>query len=154
MARSTLTNAEDYWLSQQGSQRYSVWSGRAFEKVCLNNIRLFLDARGTSGMFQAVTYWDFTGTDKEAGAEIDILIIYKGGLYEIVECKYYNDEFNITNEYARKLKNKAEQLSKNGLKKKKHEIIVSMLTTYGSKKFGSGYSNANISNDITISDMI
>ncbi len=65
---------------------------------------------------------------------IDILIEYTNNVYEIVECKFYNnDEFEITDKYKKNILNKINIFSKYGTKGK-FELKFAMLTSYGCKK--------------------
>ena len=154
IARSIILRSDNYWSKQYGSHAYSVWSGFAFEIACLNNIDLYLNARGTKGVYKNSAYWNYVSLDKEEqGAQIDILIEYENDAYEIVECKYYDDEFTISKDYAKNLKNKKQMFIKYGLNRKKYDIKMSMLTSYGTKK-NSWYDNVGINNNISIDDLL
>jgi AAA+ ATPase superfamily predicted ATPase len=93
-----------HWKSIATSQQYSIWSGFAFETIALLNIDLYLKARGTIGFAKSFSYWNHTvKSDEEKGAQIDILIEYDNNIYEIVECKFYNEEFEITADYKKNI---------------------------------------------------
>lgn len=142
-----------YWNSISTSQQYSVWSGFAFETLCLTNMDLFLDVRKTKGLMRNCSYWQFKSElEDEQGAQIDILIEYENNIYEIVECKFYSDEFEITDSYRKNILNKIKIFSEYGTKGK-FELKFSMLTSYGCKR-NSHFNALPISADIKISQMI
>lgn len=142
-----------YWNSIVTSQQYSIWSGFAFETVCLTNIDLYLDVRKTKGLMRSYSYWNHKSDNQdEQGAQIDILIEYTNNVYEIVECKFYNDEFEITDEYRKNILNKMNMFSKYGVKGK-FELKFAMLTSYGCKK-NSHFNSLPISDDVKISQFI
>lgn len=62
-----------------------------------------------------------------------MVVSYTDGLYDIVECKYYNKEFTITKSYEENLKHKLEMFKKYALTKKKYELRLVFLTVYGVK---------------------
>ncbi|MDQ7060682.1 MAG: ATP-binding protein [Sulfurimonas sp.] len=99
-----------YWSDISLSQKYAIWAGFMFETIAIINLPHYLKARGIQGVVKGASYWSYIDTTNSAkGAQIDIVVEYGNGIYDIVECKYYNDEYVITAEYAKKLKNKLKQ---------------------------------------------
>jgi len=135
-----------------GTQKYTIWAGFAFETACLINIDLYLKVRQTKGLVVSYGYWSHTGTDAEKGAQIDLLVEYKGGVYDIVECKFWNKPFEIDKDYADKIKNKIEVFTKHGCKGK-YDVKFIMLSTYGCAK-NSHYHAINPTADLMISDLL
>ena len=89
----------------------------------------------------------------EKGAQIDILIEYIGNTYDIVECKYYNDEFIIDKDYASNLQNKKEKFITHAIKNKKYDLKMIMLSTYGTK-INQYYNQIPIAKDIKLEDLM
>lgn len=147
--------SENYWNSIAISQKYAIWCGFMFETISMVNITLYAKARGIQGLIKGAYYWSYVDTLKEGnGAQIDIVVEYGNGIYDIVECKYYNDEYSISAEYAKKLKNKQVQFRKHGLNGKiKSEIKLVMLTTYGCKR-NKEFSSLNISADLLLENLL
>lgn len=109
------------------------------------------------GVFKNVSYWNYT-TNKnndytEKGAQIDLLVEYKNNNFDIVECKYSNKEYVITKTEKEKILNKKDMFIKYGLKDKKYDIKIIMLTTYGTSKQGH-YNNIPINDDINLQQML
>jgi predicted AAA+ superfamily ATPase len=132
----------DYWLHKSNSQSYAVWSGYAFEIVAIVNIQLYLRAVSRLGFFSGVYHWQYIAKSKEEqGAEIDMVVNYGNSIFDILECKYYNDEYVITKEYAKNLKNKLSMFRKYGLNsKQKAELRLVFLTSYGVKMNAEAHS--------------
>lgn len=141
-----------YFSSVMNSQRYAIWSGFAFEVLCVANIDLYLEARKTKGLAKSYGYWNFTGNDEDSGAQIDFIVEYENSIYDIVECKFYNKEFSISKDYKDKLLHKIEMFRKYGLKGK-YDIKLVMLSSYGCEK-NSHYNSLNITSDIKLSELL
>lgn len=157
LSKNDIVKLNNYWENIMEEDRYPIWTGFSFEMVCIKNIHLYLKERGLEGMFKSVQYWNFVknkDSDKEdKGAQIDLLVEYKNNNYDIVECKYVNSEFSITQEEYKKILNKKEMLIKHGLKNKKYDIKLIMLTTYGTK-INRYYNNLPINDDIKLNNML
>lgn len=155
LSKNEVSRLSKYWEKNYGTQAYAVWSGFAFELVSIVNIDLYTKERGMSGVYKGVSYWNYVASkdSNDKGAQIDMLVEYDNDVYDIVECKYYNDEFIITKDYAANLKNKKDMFIKHGLSKKKYDIKMVMLTSYGTTK-NSHYNNLNINADITLDALL
>jgi len=134
-SRNDIANLpNNYWTQKSSTQSYAVWSGYSFEIVSMINIHLYLKARGRSDFYSGVYYWQQKAKNEdEMGTQIDMVINYGNGIFDIVECKYYSDEYVITKEYATNLKNKISMFRKYGVGKKKSELRLVFLTAYGLK---------------------
>ena len=156
LSKNRVANlADDYWVEMVTTQKYAIWSGYSFESVIFSNIELYLQARSSKAHYQGVHYWEYRSKDKnESGTQIDMVVEYKHGLFDIVECKYYSDEFVISKSYEKNLRNKLTQFRKYALsKKRKSELKLVMLTSFGCKK-NSYYHGLNIADDIRLDDLI
>jgi hypothetical protein len=122
--------------------------------VCIANIELYLKARGLSAGVKSIGYWDYVSNDSdEKGVQIDIMIEYIGNTYDIVECKYYNDEFTIDKEYAQNLQNKKAIFIAKAIKNKKFDLKTVMLTTYGTK-INQYYNQIPIAKEMKLRDLM
>ena len=88
---------QGYWRREVEKQTFSIWSGYAFEMVIITNIELYLRVRGLQGVFSGVYHWNHIAKDEdEQGTQIDLVVSYGNSMFDIVECKYYNDEYTIS----------------------------------------------------------
>lgn len=141
-----------YFSSVLNSQSYNIWSGFAFEILCLTNIDLYLQTRMTKGLAKNYGYWKFVGNDENKGVQIDFIVEYENNIFDIVECKFYNKEFVISKEYKENLLHKIEMFKTHALKGK-YDIKLILLSSYGCEK-NSHYNSLNISQDITLSQLL
>ena len=74
-------------------------------------------------------------------------------MYEIVECKFYDAEYTITKEYVQNLANKKAKFIEHGIKTKRYDIRMSMLTSFGVAE-NAHFKNANIVANIKLCDML
>jgi len=154
LSKNDIASMIDYFETKSTSHDYIIWQGFAFEMVMMSNIGLYLKARGLSSALKSIGYWDYKadGVD-ESGVQIDIVIEYIGNTYDIVECKYYNDEFTIDKSYAKNIQNKKEKFVSKAIKNKKFDLKVVMLTTYGTK-INQYYNQIPIAKDIKLGDLV
>lgn len=157
LSKNDIASLNDYWNSQIDTQPYAIWTGFSFESICIMNIDLYLNARKVKSAFKSVSYWNYKANNEiedDKGAQIDFVVEYEHNLYDIVECKYYNDEFVITKDYASSLKNKLTKFKEYGIKaRSKYELKLVMLSTYGTK-INQYYNALNISQDIKLEQLL
>jgi len=146
LSKNDILQKKNYWESVMRSHAYSIWTGFSFELVCMINIHKYVEKRGLTGVYKGVSYWNHTSTHSEAneqGAQIDLLVEYENDCYDIVECKYHNDEVTITKEMKSNLINKKNMFIKYGLTKKKFDIKTIFISPYGVKE-NSHYNDVSI----------
>lgn len=127
----------------QTDHRKAIMNGYAFEIFARKNFSLIREELGRSGVDYEVFVFENEKT------QIDLLSKEKDGVFLLVECKNYSQEYELTMDYIQKLNNKAQELSNELEKKKlKNSIKTVFFTTYGTKRHRS-YSFVNVSlNDI------
>jgi len=136
-----------YWSKQMQTHSYSIWRGFAFESIILSNIHLYLRARGMSGANASYGYWSSQAREKgETGAQIDIVVDYGMGQYDIVECKYYKGEFEISKQYKKELENKLMMFRKYGVRQKKSAELRLVFVTAEGVKANNNFHELNVEN--------
>ncbi len=130
LSKNDIASLPDYFQSKSNSQDYIIWQGFAFEMVCLANIHLYLEKRGLSAGLKGLGHWSYK-SEQEDGAQIDLVIEYIGNTYDIIECKYSNNEFTIDKSYAKNLQNKKDKFIKYAIKNKKFDLKVVMISANG-----------------------
>jgi AAA+ ATPase superfamily predicted ATPase len=140
-------DSENYWSSLIDNARHRAWSGYAFEGVCLAHIRQIKKALGISGVLTCVSSWR-SRKETEPGAQVDLVIDRNDNVINLCEMKYANNEFVISADYERVLRNKRESF-----RQETHTntaLHLSMVTTYGVKN--NNYYGA-FQSQVTMSDL-
>lgn len=110
-------------------QKFSIFSGFAFEILAYNNIQIIKEEIKRAGFNTIVTKW------QNKNAQIDLLLSYSDNLFSIIECKNYNKiyDFNLEDEYE--LLNKRNEFLQNQKPtiRKKAKIDFILFSMFGSK---------------------
>lgn len=137
------------WLKLSQSQTWKSWSGFAFENLCLKHSNKIKEALQISGIYSQEYSYTQKGSSAIPGFQIDLLIDRADKTINICEIKYYSSEFQITKEYAKKMRIRKE-LFKTASKTRKH-IFNTLVTTYGI--IPNKHSIGLIDNEITLNDL-
>jgi predicted AAA+ superfamily ATPase len=118
-----------YWEQLSKTAGFKAWSGYAFEAVCFKHLAKIRAALSIPEGSFASTWQHRAKTEKETGAQIDLLFDRPDGVITICEIKYANQPFKISKEEAMNLKRKVEIYQK--ITKTPKQIFISMITTHG-----------------------
>lgn len=113
------------WAQIFQKQEYKSWRGYAFETICLKHVSVLKKALKCDQIESKNYSWS---NDK---AQIDLVIDRSDGVANLCELKFYNDEFIITADYAKKLRNKESQFQL--ATKSKKGLYTTAVTTWGVK---------------------
>ncbi len=119
------------WKHLSQTQAYKIWSGYAFENICLKHIPQIKKALDIAGVYSKASTFIKQGNTDEKGAQIDLLLDRNDNVINIFEIKYYNTEFTINENYANNLREKM-RIFQETTKTKKY-LLLTMLTTFGLK---------------------
>ena len=127
------SSGKDTWIKVSASPAYKIWSGMAFEAVCLKHVDQIKKALGIHGIQSEESTWRFVPGKgkKEKGAQIDLLIDRKDRCINLCEMKFYTGEFSIDKSYAGELEQKLEVFAEKT--KTKKTLFLTMITAYGVK---------------------
>ena len=122
------------WVVQSAAPSYVIWSGYAFESVCLKHSTQIKDALSIGGVFTEISAWRYNPPrgSSAKGAQIDMLLDRADRIINLCEIKFTNGEYVIDKSYADELDNK-KQVFQNETSTRK-TIFSTMITTYGVKK--------------------
>jgi hypothetical protein len=119
------------WLQLSNTQSYKIWQGYAFETCCFKHISQIKKALGISGIISNEYSWVQKGTAPEKGTQLDFIIDRNDNCINLLELKYYDTVFEVSQDYARQLTEKASIFKiKNKLKK---NVFITLLTANGIK---------------------
>jgi len=139
--------SSDYWMSMSQSQEYKIWCGYAFENLCMKHSQNIKQALGISGVQTSTnSFLHRKDSAYPKGFQIDMLIDRKDDVINICEMKFYADTFNITADYAAKLRTKKEGFRT--VSKSKKMIHLTFITSYG--LFENAYKSDLVDNDFTV----
>lgn len=145
--KDSKTDGKNTWVNMLNTPAYNTWRGYAFEYVCMSHINQIKHALGISGVYSENASW--RSNDKEFKAQIDLLIDRKDGIITVCEMKFSDGQFEITKDYATKLRNKL-YIFKNVTKTRK-TILPAMISTFGVKQ--NQYSLDLVQNDIKMDSL-
>lgn len=128
--RRHRNSGKSFWTSLGGRARQVVWSGYAFEMVCLSHVEQIKHKLGISGVLTNVASWRSSGSTP--GAQVDLLIERNDQIINLCEVKYANTEFSIDRKYDEILRNKREAFVRET--KTRKTVHLTMITTYGVKR--------------------
>jgi len=120
---------ENYWTNIIDNSSHRAWSGYAFEQLCLMHAPQIRRKLGISGVLTYSSSW--RSKDSELGAQIDLVIDRRDRVINLCEMKYADNEFTITKEYDKVLRNKRSVFKEETRTSK--TVHTTMITTYGVK---------------------
>ena len=123
--------SEGMWLQLANSQAYKIWTGYAFENICIKHSNQIKKALGISGVYTEVSSFRVEGTQDERGFQIDMVLDRQDGVIHLFEIKYYGSLFTIDKRYAQDLNERKQRFIEiTGTKK---QVFTSFITNRGVK---------------------
>lgn len=141
-------DSQDAWGALSQTQSYKVWTGYAFENICLKHTSQIKKALGISGVYSITSSFFKKHTSTEKGTQIDLLIDRNDHIINLIETKFYNTEFTITKDYAEKLREKLRIFQEST--KTRKQLFLTLITTFGLRhnKHSLGLINSDLSMDM------
>ncbi len=132
------------------SHAYKVWSGYAFENVCMLHIAQIKKALGISGISAAALSWKFLGNQYYKGTQIDLVIDRADNVINLCEIKFHNKEFTINKAYfTNTLRHKRWAFLDQA--KTKKAIYTVLISTFGAVK--NKYYFGEIQREVLLDDL-
>ena len=133
---------KSHWTKLLGTSVHNVWSGLAFERLCLQHVDQIKEALRIGGVHANIYAW------RSPHAQIDLLIDRDDGIVNLCEMKFAADEFEVTATDDRDMKRRMSELKElSGTRKALH---VTYVTTYGLRK--NSYAK-NVQSEVTLDDL-
>ncbi|MEZ4688040.1 MAG: ATP-binding protein [Bacteroidia bacterium] len=136
--------SQGFWLSGLDLPERRVWSGRAYEQVCMTHIPQIKRALGISAVLTEHSTWQ--GKSSGQGAQIDLLIDRRDRVINICEIKFSMNPFTITNSYSENLRNKLGVFRE--VSQTRKSLFLTFITTFGIKE--NIHSNSLVQNSVTM----
>ena len=123
----------EYWNKKYKTPSWYAWAGLSFENICLKHSGKIKQALGISGISTSEShFYHLPKKGDGQGAEIDLVIDRADNCINLCEIKFCEEEFEITQSYAKDLERKKDVFQKvTGTKK---TIFLTMITPFGIKK--------------------
>ena len=128
---NTAYAGDGTFLQLSDRQEFKVWSGYAYEAICMKHIPQIKKALGVSGVYTTTHSFLKKATEEEEGIQIDMLIERADRVINLFEIKFYNTEFVFTKEYAEKMRKRLHLFIRRS--KTRYHVWLTMITTFGVK---------------------
>jgi uncharacterized protein len=119
------------WQQFTQTQAFKIWSGYAFENLCLKHTEQIKKALGISGIYSETSSFQHKGDAQQKGIQIDLLLDRNDNVINIFELKYYAEPYTITKKYAEELREKITLFKTITTTKK--QVFLNILSIYGLK---------------------
>ena len=143
------SDMENSWQQMVNEPIYKTWSGYAFENLCFKHTPQIKMAFGISGVITNEYSWALKGNTERAGAQIDLVIDRADNCINVIEAKFHNAEFEVTNVYEQELRNKVATFTNETRTKK--SVFLTMISVFGVKK--NEHYLSVVTNQLTIEDL-
>ena len=120
------------WANISQTPVYKIWSGYAFENLCFKHTFQIKKAMGFHGIITNEYSYVSKGTGGQQGIQIDLVIDRADNCVNILEVKFHNKEYEVSESYARRLLDKSTIFQEQTDIKK--SVFITMLTVFGVKK--------------------
>jgi uncharacterized protein len=117
------------WELLSQTQDYKVWSGYAFEGICIKHLPQIKKALSIGGVYSLASSFLKKGTKTEKGTQIDLVLDRNDHTINLFEMKFYNKAFTVSKEYAENLQNKKDVFEETT--KTKKQLFVTLISTFG-----------------------
>lgn len=133
------------WALLSTKPTWKSWSGYAFENLCLKHVEQIKMALQIGSIYSEDSTW----YDKQAGAQIDLVIDRADRCVNLCEIKFSDTQHTITAKYAKEIQHKT-QAYKHALKSKK-TTFTTFITTYGVTK--NEYKDQYVDSEVTLDQL-
>jgi uncharacterized protein len=121
----------DTWLHLSQTQHYKVWSGYAFESICLKHLTQIKQAMSISGIYTEASAFYSKKSELEPGIQIDLLLDRKDQVINLFEMKFYTETLVLDANDAADLREKIRVFK--ALTKTKKQVFLYVIATFGLK---------------------
>lgn len=137
------------WMKVRGKPTWQVWSGYAFENLCLRHVDQILAALGIAGIETEVSTWRYQGRGGEEGAQIDMVIDRSDQTINLCEMKHTNAPFPVTKKVAADHQRKRRVFQTKT--KTKKTLVTTFVTSAGVKD--DGYRSEVVDAEVELDDL-
>lgn len=121
----------NFWMHNITSQTVSAWRGIAFEELCFSHISQIKKALDILGVSSKQSSFVVKGDGETEGMQIDLIIDRKDNVLNLCEMKFLGDEFEVDNDYEKKLRHRLQWMLDHI--NRKQSLQMTLVTTFGLK---------------------
>jgi len=114
------------WMTLSTSQKYKIWTGYAFENLCLRHIQEIKNALGIGKVYTENSSFRHTSPNKGEGFQIDLIIDRADKSINLCECKYHSTPLALTAKTAKELTDRKVKFRTET--KTKKQLFTTMIT--------------------------
>ena len=140
---------KQFWSKSLNTALLNTWYGLAFERLCLQHIDQIKSALGISGILTNTASWFSKASDRNDGAQIDLVIDRNDGIIDICEMKYCRDKYSLDKKSYENLKNKRGVFESSTKTRKAVQIVL--ISSFGAQH--NAYYNELIHQEITLDEL-
>lgn len=122
---------EHFWQNHQNQPELNTWRGIAFEELCLIHTYQIKCALGVGQVASKQSSWSLEGDENTKGHQVDLIIERADHIVNMCEMKFYNDDFEVTADYEKKIRRRVNVVS--GMTDKRSSVQPTLVTTFGLK---------------------
>jgi hypothetical protein len=142
-------SGEGTFIRLSNSNSWKVWTGFAWERICLKHTRQIKASLGIAGIHSKEGIWRCTGNKEKQGSQIDLFIDRDDHCINICEMKFYNSPFVINKSYALELNWKLIHFADQT--KTRKTLFLTFITTFGVKQ--NEHSTGLVQKDLTMDEL-
>lgn len=109
--------------------KWKIWSGYAFENICLTHISQVKKGLGITGISSAISTFIARPKDGLSGTQIDLLIDRSDQSINICEIKFSTTDYEVSKKDVESLDNKKRVFQYHT--KTKKQLFITLITTHG-----------------------
>ena len=137
------------WQHFSQTQAYKIWSGYAFENICLKHIPNIKAALGIAGIYSETSTFYKKGTAEEKGVQIDLLIDRNDRVINVFEIKFHRTEITLYERDAQALREKIRVFRETTQTNK--YLVLTLIAAFGLKH--NGHSLGLVEQVLTLNDL-
>ncbi len=138
------------WQQLSQSQSYKIWTGFAFENLCLKHVVKIKNCLGISAVYTEISALRIKSENGYDGFQIDLIIDRKDAAINLCEIKFYSTAFSIQKEYYQRLLERRQRFIEYTSTKK--QVFLTFITNHGIQK--NTYANEVVEAEITLDDLL
>ncbi len=138
------------WQQLAATQPYKIWSGYAFESLCIRHIDHIKNVLGISAVYSKISSIFVPSNTTQEGFQIDLIINRNDNTINLCEIKFHAGPFTITKAYYHQLINKRQRFIDHTRTRK--QVFYTFITNHGLKE--NKYALELVQAEVTLEEIL